>query len=170
MQQLPHGDLAQMVERSLSMREALGSMPRFSTFSAPRHKDARAQGQLRCSETFSGSQFARVVKGVDLRSTARKCAWVRTPQLTWRPALLCGTTRSVLPRGLEPRTLRLLAVRSDQLSYKSCCTTRRASWFLLDEMRFSQQPIFTPSRTRTYNLWIRSPTRYPLRHKGLCFH
>ena len=27
------------------------------------------------------SQFARVVKG-DLRSTARKCAWVRTPWLT----------------------------------------------------------------------------------------
>ena len=27
-----HGDVAQMVERSLSMREALGSMPRFSTF------------------------------------------------------------------------------------------------------------------------------------------
>ena len=26
------GDLAQMVERSLSMREALGSMPRFSIF------------------------------------------------------------------------------------------------------------------------------------------
>ena len=25
------------------------------------------------------SQFARVVKGVNLRSTARKCAWVRTP-------------------------------------------------------------------------------------------
>ena len=25
----------------------------------------------------------------------------------------------LLPRGLEPRTLRLLAVRSDQLSYKS---------------------------------------------------
>lgn len=27
-------------------------------------------------------QFARVVKGVDLRSTAGHCAWVRTPQLT----------------------------------------------------------------------------------------
>ena len=26
-----HGDVAQMVERSLSMREALGSMPSFST-------------------------------------------------------------------------------------------------------------------------------------------
>jgi len=24
-------------------------------------------------------QFARVVKGVDLRSTAGNCAWVRTP-------------------------------------------------------------------------------------------
>ena len=26
-------------------------------------------------------QFARVVKGVDLRSTAGNCAWARTPQL-----------------------------------------------------------------------------------------
>ena len=31
------------------------------------------------------SKFARVVKGVDLRSTAGNCAWVRTPQL----AILC---------------------------------------------------------------------------------
>ena len=29
----------------------------------------------------TGGQFARVVKGVDLRSTAGNCAWVRTPQL-----------------------------------------------------------------------------------------
>ena len=28
-------------------------------------------------------QFARVAKGVDLRSTAGNCAWVRTPQLTF---------------------------------------------------------------------------------------
>ena len=34
------------------------------------------------SRAIVSSQFARVVKGVDLRSTARKCAWVRTPQLT----------------------------------------------------------------------------------------
>ena len=27
----------------------------------------------------AAGQFARVVKGVDLRSTARKCAWARTP-------------------------------------------------------------------------------------------
>ena len=31
---------------------------------------------------FTQCQFARVVKGVDLRSTAGNCAWVRTPQLT----------------------------------------------------------------------------------------
>ena len=33
---------------------------------------------------MGSSQFARVVKGVDLRSTAGNCAWVRTPQLTFR--------------------------------------------------------------------------------------
>ena len=33
---------------------------------------------------FRHGQFARVVKGVDLRSTAGNCAWVRTPQLTFR--------------------------------------------------------------------------------------
>ena len=36
---------------------------------------ARGRGSSAC-------QFARVVKGVDLRSTAGNCAWVRTPQLT----------------------------------------------------------------------------------------
>ena len=34
-----------------------------------------------CESLKSGSQFARVVKGVDLRSTAGNCAWARTPQL-----------------------------------------------------------------------------------------
>ena len=29
-----------------------------------------------------GGQFARAVKGLDLRSNAGHCAWVRTPQLT----------------------------------------------------------------------------------------
>ena len=30
----------------------------------------------------AASHFALVVKGVDLRSTGRKSAWVRTPQMT----------------------------------------------------------------------------------------
>ena len=40
-------------------------------------------------------QFARVVKGVDLRSTTGNCAWVRTPQLT-RGVLVC---EPCLPHG-----------------------------------------------------------------------
>ena len=41
---------------------------------------ARGRGSSAC-------QFARVVKGVDLRSTAGNCAWARTPQLTGPPSL-----------------------------------------------------------------------------------
>ena len=37
---------------------------------------------------FITCQFARVVKGVDLRSTTGNCAWVRTAQLT-NGALVC---------------------------------------------------------------------------------
>ena len=44
-------------------------------------------GGKSAASLFLRSQFARVVKGVDLRSTARKCAWVRTPQLTERSGL-----------------------------------------------------------------------------------
>jgi hypothetical protein len=32
--------------------------------------------------------------------------------------------QKVVPRGLEPRTLRLLAVRSNQLSYETSCLSR----------------------------------------------
>ena len=52
---------------------------------------------LRISKHLNAErQFARVAKGVDLRSTAGNCAWVRTPQLTslhtWvdRPTLFCA--------------------------------------------------------------------------------
>ena len=37
------------------------------------------QADDQCWRSAGSSQFARVVRGVDLRSTARKCAWVRTP-------------------------------------------------------------------------------------------
>lgn len=39
----------------------------------------RATSQAAGGHPQSRCQFARVVKGVDLRSTARKCAWARTP-------------------------------------------------------------------------------------------
>ena len=35
-----------------------------------------------CTNPEASSQFARVAKGVDLRSTGGNSAWVRTPQLT----------------------------------------------------------------------------------------
>ena len=40
-----NGDVAQMVERSLSMREALGSMPSFSIFDNIQMKLVTASGQ-----------------------------------------------------------------------------------------------------------------------------
>ena len=36
------------------------------------------------------SQFARVVKGADLRSSAGNCAWAQTPQLTSDPVAIVG--------------------------------------------------------------------------------
>ena len=48
----------------------------------------------------------------------------------------------MLPRGLEPRTLRLLAVRSDQLSYESTCESTAASagfaWAQADFLLFPE--------------------------------
>ena len=45
MEDKANGDVAQMVERSLSMREALGSMPSFSIFDNIQMKLVTASGQ-----------------------------------------------------------------------------------------------------------------------------
>ena len=63
---------------------------RLQSLGVPRHLVlARRRGHVDMIEsilfhglTCCACQFARVVKGVDLRSTAGNCAWVRTPQLT----------------------------------------------------------------------------------------
>jgi hypothetical protein len=39
---------------------------------------------------MGSSQFARVAQGVELRSTAGHCAWVRAPQLTFRGIAWCA--------------------------------------------------------------------------------
>ena len=44
---------------------------------------------------FEHGKFARVAKGVDLRSTAGNCAWVRTPQLA-----TCATSRCCVRHSL----------------------------------------------------------------------
>ena len=40
--------------------------------------------------------------------------------LRWRLKNILRSANDMVPRGLEPRTLRLLAVRSNQLSYETC--------------------------------------------------
>ena len=69
-----------------------------SAHTAPDHGRAHAEGLCHhdrahaphgavMAADFVISQFARVVKGVDLRSTAGNCAWAQTPQLTGPPSL-----------------------------------------------------------------------------------
>ena len=48
-------------------------------------------------------QFAREVKGVDLRSTAGNCAWVRTPQLAWKHVISLRVRPSPLRSTRKPR-------------------------------------------------------------------
>ena len=49
--------------------------------------------------------------------------WTSVDQLSVRHA--AQVLGLMVPRGLEPRTLRLLAVRSDQLSYETCVKGRQ---------------------------------------------
>ena len=62
--------------------EKLQSSPMFIQARGPRVMEFAASERILFG-TWISSQFARVVKGVDLRSTAGNCAWVRTPQLTF---------------------------------------------------------------------------------------
>ena len=78
--------------RPLQWERALPRAPfqflRNDVFSGSQAGDQEQMGKdcgvpLWCSEKAYRlqSQFAREVKGVDLRSTAGNCAWARTPQL-----------------------------------------------------------------------------------------
>jgi hypothetical protein len=74
------------------------------------------------------SQFARVVKGVDLRSTARKCAWVPTPQLTSPPVLCWQQSRSVLHNMHNmSNMLGCLSKVPVQIRFPRCCRLARPS-------------------------------------------
>ena len=48
----------------------------------------------------------------------------------------------VVPRGLEPRTLRLLALRSDQLSYETCMVVK-CTYFSHARVLFSTHRLYT---------------------------
>ena len=54
-----------------------------------------------------------------------------------------GTHTKLVPRGLEPRTLRLLAIRSNQLSYETIDFSKPLQYncvVLLAELRLRQVP------------------------------
>ena len=86
--------IAQLVEHALRKRTVVGSIPTggfFNTLFFFTPLACLLQPNLEQTQQFEAKlsmfchgQFARVVKGVDLRSTAGNCAWVRTPQLTFR--------------------------------------------------------------------------------------
>ena len=90
-----HGaaSIAQLVEHALRKRTVVGSIPTggfFNTLFFFTPLACLLQPNLQQTQQFEAKlsmfchgQFARVVKGVDLRSTAGNCAWVRTPQLTF---------------------------------------------------------------------------------------
>jgi hypothetical protein len=75
----------------------------------PRRHMLRSQ-HMGARYAISTCKFARVVKGVDLRSTAGNCAWVRAPQLaidnvqplaacSWASQVPCCIGTSTLPSG-----------------------------------------------------------------------
>ena len=54
----------------------------------------------------------------------------------------------MLPRGLEPRTLRLLAVRSDQLSYETSANWSFDFWIIFFVIRNDKEEANDGDRTR----------------------
>ena len=82
---LPQGQQRWSLECSLAPRSKGWNPP------ASRPSCGRQGAHEKAAESAAPrSQFARVVKGVDLRSTTGNCAWVQTPQLTPSDAPRCG--------------------------------------------------------------------------------
>ena len=68
--------------------------------------------------------YARPSKSSARRVVDNHCVMTGRPgmrQCRCVPEMREAPTCKVVPRGLEPRTLRLLAVRSNQLSYETSC-------------------------------------------------
>ena len=82
----------------------------------------------RKKEKAAERQFARVVKGVDLRSTGGNSAWVRTPQLTCFAGAQQGLaseakrTRRLQPRPATPTRLPTLQADNETAKRAGCHT------------------------------------------------
>ena len=112
-----------MVERSLSMREALGSMPGFSTFSTAETIPSQLVKLLPAPRTFMRLVAHKSVWPSGLRRQTQvlveQSAWVRTPQLSiiadgtqrWEEEVLGGFE----PPSLDSESRVLTVTPQDQL-------------------------------------------------------
>ena len=120
-----------MVERQPCKLKVLGSIPSGGFFPT-RLKTVPTLFEC-CIGCYNVScQFARVVKGVDLRSTAGNCAWARTPQLAWHHDMYCYvnlTTKFCLTK-ISKQRKRYMSVLSACPS-GHICKTMLASRFCL---------------------------------------
>ena len=101
-------------QQDISMRLKLGSR---------RCGDQERTGPIRPVLAPMGGESIRTSKkklGGEPKNIKKLCAMgIICKQVHMNMALCQPSERSLVPRGLEPRTSRLLAVRSDQLSYET---------------------------------------------------
>ena len=93
--------------------------------------DCKAGCECKRKYTWPGSNWRPSACEADVIATRPQVLWnmwrrVGTKQ-TRRRARRQGNISKMVPRGLEPRTLRLLAARSNQLSYETCWQAARSS-------------------------------------------
>ena len=74
---------------------------------APMQAQALASGRSAAMLPHRGGDAERRARACSDRFSSLTCHWDGLPD------------RAMVPRGLEPRTLRFLAVRSNQLSYET---------------------------------------------------
>ena len=122
-----HLDPRGLEPRTLRLLAVRSNQLSYETFWLPWHletaevEDAqKPQAQTRMSVTQLLAITVTRLKGVLLphrRHWTKACRSLPGALLTLRRA--AEVARAVVPRGLEPRTLRLLAIRSNQLSYET---------------------------------------------------
>ena len=82
-----------------------------------------------------------------------------------------GRSIKTTPKGFEPSRAEPSGFLVHLLNHSDTVSRKASSgpnWIIaITELQTNVNLTkITPCRTRTYNLWIRSPTRYPLRHEG----
>lgn len=124
--QLSYGSLAPLV--SLRAPARLAAEPERERESGNREVEALKSEHARASKQNGGGKETASVgfviqrdKGANRQTDGRADRHCKGPRSPRRGHALATVRARMVPRGLEPRTLRLLAVRSNQLSYETTC-------------------------------------------------